>query len=534
MFFKILFCYVLLLSAFFTISEVECSKAEVELYKSLLRNYSSLVRPVKNPSKPLPVFIKVFLQQIINVDEQNQVVEINAWLKYTWNDYRLRWRPLSYDNITSVRFPGGESPIWQPDILLYNSADDRFDSSFKSNLVVYSSGLVNWIPPGIFKISCKMDITMFPFDEQICFMKFGSWTYHGFSIDLQVDTEKEDTPAVDLSTYISNGEWRLINAPAHREVKFYKCCLEPYPTIKFYMYIRRRALYYAFNVVIPSLLISLMTLLAFCLPADDMSEKIGFQTTILLSVCFFLTILSEMVPTTSESIPLLGMFFSALTLIVSITTIFTIAVLNIRYRQYANHTMSPLFRQVFLEWIPWLVLLKRPKHKYIKGRCVNVSSSEFHDCVQCAYKTGDAVSKCLEEQGLEDPILSTLASEKLGLERKVGEGIFMPKRFSNGKRFRWTQYERCLKKCIQLVKEEKSDDESTEMSLYILNIYSSIVSKIRRVREYVDRKSLKKMNKEEWMMAAMALDRFCLILFAIFMTVVIGTVFFASPKIDMI
>ncbi|KAK6055856.1 Neurotransmitter-gated ion-channel ligand binding domain protein [Cooperia oncophora] len=117
------------------------------------------------------VSMKIFLQQLLNVDEQNQLIEVNAWLKYTWNDYRLRWRPLLHDNISSLRFPTEEQQIWLPDILLYNSANENFDSSCRSNLVVYSNGEVNWIPPGIFKISCKMDITMFPFDEQVCFLK---------------------------------------------------------------------------------------------------------------------------------------------------------------------------------------------------------------------------------------------------------------------------------------------------------------------------------------------------------------------------
>lgn len=32
---------------------------------------------------------------------------------------------------------------------------------------------------GIFKSTCKIDITWFPFDDQHCDMKFGSWTYDG-------------------------------------------------------------------------------------------------------------------------------------------------------------------------------------------------------------------------------------------------------------------------------------------------------------------------------------------------------------------
>lgn len=53
----------------------------------------------------------------------------------------------------------------------FYSADDNFDSTFKSNLLVYSNGEVNWIPPGILKFSCKLDITWFPFDDQICGLK---------------------------------------------------------------------------------------------------------------------------------------------------------------------------------------------------------------------------------------------------------------------------------------------------------------------------------------------------------------------------
>ena len=34
----------------------------------------------------------------------------------------------------------------------------------------------------MFKSSCPIDITWFPFDDQSCEMKFGSWTYNGFKV----------------------------------------------------------------------------------------------------------------------------------------------------------------------------------------------------------------------------------------------------------------------------------------------------------------------------------------------------------------
>lgn len=59
------------------------------------------------------------------------------------------------------------------------SADEGFDGTYQTNVVVTHNGSCLYVPPGIFKSTCKMDITWFPFDDQHCDMKFGSWTYDG-------------------------------------------------------------------------------------------------------------------------------------------------------------------------------------------------------------------------------------------------------------------------------------------------------------------------------------------------------------------
>jgi len=50
--------------------------------------------------------------------------------------------------------------------------------------VVQHDGSVMWIPPAIFMSTCQIDITNFPFDTQECKLKFGSWTYDGFKLDI--------------------------------------------------------------------------------------------------------------------------------------------------------------------------------------------------------------------------------------------------------------------------------------------------------------------------------------------------------------
>ncbi|VDO76715.1 unnamed protein product [Onchocerca flexuosa] len=91
---------------------------ELRLRNDLMHNYNPLERPVERSDDPVVVTLGVIFQQIIDLNERQEKLEINAWLKYNWKDTKLRWDPLEYENITDLRHPAGT--IWQPDILLYN------------------------------------------------------------------------------------------------------------------------------------------------------------------------------------------------------------------------------------------------------------------------------------------------------------------------------------------------------------------------------------------------------------------------------
>ncbi|KAI5744958.1 hypothetical protein M8J76_006960 [Diaphorina citri] len=215
-----------------------------------------------------------------------------------WNDVNLRWNSSEYGGIKDLRIPPHR--IWKPDVLMYNSADEGFDSTYPTNVVVRSNGSCVYIPPGIFKSTCKIDITWFPFDDQRCEMKFGSWTYDGLQLDLQL----QDEGGGDISSFITNGEWDLLGVPGKRNELFYNCCPEPYIDITFVIIIRRRTLYYFFNLIVPCVLIASMAVLGFTLPPDS-GEKLSLDVTVLLSLTFFLNMVAETMPPTSER-PLIG------------------------------------------------------------------------------------------------------------------------------------------------------------------------------------------------------------------------------------
>ena len=63
------------------------------------------------------------------------------------------------------------------------SADGNFEVTLATKATLNYTGRVEWKPPAIYKSSCEIDVEYFPFDEQTCVMKFGSWTYDGFQVE---------------------------------------------------------------------------------------------------------------------------------------------------------------------------------------------------------------------------------------------------------------------------------------------------------------------------------------------------------------
>ena len=92
------------------------------------------------------------------------------------------------------------------------------------------TGEIEWKPPAIYKSSCKINVEWFPFDEQSCDMKFGSWTYDGYQVDLKhVDQVKGSNVVdvgIDLKEFYLSVEWDILAVPAFRNEEYYTSTAE--------------------------------------------------------------------------------------------------------------------------------------------------------------------------------------------------------------------------------------------------------------------------------------------------------------------
>ncbi|MBN3308975.1 ACHA3 protein, partial [Amia calva] len=331
------------------------SEAEHRLFSVIFSKYNQYIRPVENVSDPVIVQFEVSMSQLVKVDEVNQIMETNLWLRHIWNDYKLKWDPSEFGGVEFIRVPSNK--IWKPDIVLYNNAVGDFQVDDKTKALLRYNGDVIWIPPAIFKSSCKIDVTYFPFDYQNCTMKFGSWTYDKAKIDLVLIGS-----TINLKDFWESGEWVIIDAPGYKHDIKYNCCEEIYPDITYSLYIRRLPLFYTINMIIPCLLISFLTVLVFYLPSDC-GEKVTLCISVLLSLTVFLLVITETIPSTSLVIPLIGEYLLFTMIFVTLSIVITVFVLNVHYRTPKTHTMPQWVRNVFLSLLPRVMFMTRPERE---------------------------------------------------------------------------------------------------------------------------------------------------------------------------
>ncbi|XP_077985756.1 neuronal acetylcholine receptor subunit alpha-3-like [Glandiceps talaboti] len=354
--------------AFFIFASPGClaSESAQKLFNTILleSSYHNRIRPTPEANGTLKVYLGLSISQLIGIDETNQVMVSSVWLRQRWNDYRLRWNPDDHDGIDKLSIP--ISMLWKPDITLYNTADGNYDPLVHNNAVVMYDGTIKWSPPAVYNSVCRIESIDFPFDEQKCVMKFGSWTYNAHFVDLEPMSYQ-----VDQADYWENGEWEIVETPVERNVIRYECCESLYVDITFSFVLHRNPLFYVITLVVPCLLISFSTLLVFYLPTDA-QERITLSISILIAVVVFLLLIPALVPPTSDGVPLMGRYILFTFSMSTASILGTVLVIHVHYRTADTHVMPNWVRIVFIIYLPRLLRLERPSSKedyanHVKG-----------------------------------------------------------------------------------------------------------------------------------------------------------------------
>ncbi|GAB5572075.1 neuronal acetylcholine receptor subunit alpha-5 [Prionailurus iriomotensis] len=370
------------------------AKHEDSLLKDLFQDYERWVRPVEHLNDKIKIKFGLAISQLVDVDEKNQLMTTNVWLKQgnagvaavcqtlfwalgkqatkrtevpagknfirvgkrnrEWIDVKLRWRPGDYGGIKVIRVPSDS--LWTPDIVLFDNADGRFEGASTKAVIRYD-GTVTWTPPANYKSSCTIDVTFFPFDLQNCSMKFGSWTYDGSQVDIILEDQD-----VDKRDFFDNGEWEIVSATGSKGNRTDGSCWYPYVTYSFV--IKRLPLFYTLFLIIPCIGLSFLTVLVFYLPSNE-GEKLSLCTSVLVSLTVFLLVIEEIIPSSSKVIPLIGEYLVFTMIFVTLSIMVTVFAINIHHRSSSTHdAMAPWVRKVFLHKLPKLLCMRSHVDRY--------------------------------------------------------------------------------------------------------------------------------------------------------------------------
>nr|XP_019608864.1 PREDICTED: 5-hydroxytryptamine receptor 3A isoform X3 [Rhinolophus sinicus] len=266
----------------------------------LFTNYKKGVRPVRDWRKPTTVSIDIIVYAILSVDEKNQVLTTYIWYRQYWTDEFLQWNPEDFDNITKLSIP--TDSIWVPDILINEFVDVGKSPDIPYVYVRHHGEVQNYKPLQVVT-ACSLDIYNFPFDVQNCSLTFTSWLHTIQDINISLWRLPEKVK-FDKSVFMNQGEWELLGVLT----QFREFSIESsncYAEMKFYVVIRRRPLFYAVSLLLPSIFLMVMDIVGFYLPPDS-GERVSFKITLLLGYSVFLIIVSDTLPATAIGTPLIG------------------------------------------------------------------------------------------------------------------------------------------------------------------------------------------------------------------------------------
>lgn len=198
---------------------------------------------------------------------------------------------------------------------IYFRVDDGRDFSLDTDfrVMISSRGQIQWIPSFRWRTTCSIDLSLFPFDTQICTVRFISWLHALTSeIEFHLDSRvrksllNETQPILD-GLLSENNHWDLEGSHLSfltSEIDVGQGIPGKFSSVSFTLALRRKSLYYNLNILMPCMIVSLMSIFMFYLPIQS-GEKASFGITVLLSYTLLLVMVNDITPRGGTKVPML-------------------------------------------------------------------------------------------------------------------------------------------------------------------------------------------------------------------------------------
>ncbi|XP_033112678.1 neuronal acetylcholine receptor subunit alpha-6-like isoform X2 [Anneissia japonica] len=158
----------------------------------------------------------------------------------------------------------------------------------------------------VFQSSCHVNIKLYPYDNQTCMLRFGSWNYDVYELDVYPQLRELD----QKDHFYDNGVWTLQGVDAWREVEEYKTDSNPFAYAVFSIQLKRRHEFYYTFILVPYHFCAFLITLMFFIPFEN-GEKLSYGVTVLLGSIVFQQIIALSLPPVGKESSVIGMYCNA-------------------------------------------------------------------------------------------------------------------------------------------------------------------------------------------------------------------------------
>jgi len=178
---------------------------------------------------------------------------------------------------------------------------------------------------------------------------FGSWSYTSRYLNYTCRQEE-----ASLKNFTHNAEWLLIKyKPARIEIKYEHWIEDDYfSEIKYSILIKRKPLFVLQNYVTSAFILSILTLVSFSIP---FAQQMQIGISILLTFAVFKLRLSDDVPSQSDTIPLINIYYFVC-MSFSLASMIWFSMVN--YLKQRDKPLTKMSRYIILKYLCRIMRIK--------------------------------------------------------------------------------------------------------------------------------------------------------------------------------
>ncbi|XP_034087501.1 5-hydroxytryptamine receptor 3A-like isoform X2 [Gymnodraco acuticeps] len=265
----------------------------------LTKNKEQLVRPARDYKKPTWVHVQM---SILGVKEIDQTFISFVWIYMLWEDPHIYWKPQNFGGLDKMTVPA--DLLWKPDLMIEEMIEKDKDVP-NPFITIHSNGFVQYVRELMVVSSCRMQVYKFPFDTQSCTLSLKSIIYP--EEELKFEFFENNTLVTEWTRKMmrNESEWLFISMTV--EDKSVPRFHQNQNVVIYTITMKRRSLLYIVNFLVPVLLLFGLDLASFVI-SDSGGEKLSFEVTLLLAVTVMQLILNDILPSSSDKIPLIAVY----------------------------------------------------------------------------------------------------------------------------------------------------------------------------------------------------------------------------------